>query len=81
MSGPSRDDMIDALPAYVDRAVLALILARIDSSPSRVSELLQGLKELLPADGPHNMHDFSIGFRVEGDEVLSTLFDQLIKWR
>ena len=80
MTDSSLQACIDALPSYIDRDVLAQILSRIPSE-DQVTELLRGLKDDMPSDGPGSARDFSVGFRVKGDKTLAALFDRLIIWR
>lgn len=72
--------LIDALPPYVDRVVLNEILARLGAPPELERDLMRGLAENLPPDGPARS-DFAIGFHVKGDGELTALFNQLIRWR
>ena len=79
MSDAELQRYVDALPAYIDREVLAQILSRVGGSHDDKIGLLQGLIEELPTEGPGGSSDFAVGFRVAGNEELTTLFNHLIR--
>ena len=71
---------IDALPTYIDRAILAEMLPRLEATHEQQLDLLRGLTEQLPAELPGKSGDFALSFDMEGNEEVTALFNQLIKW-